>query len=183
MFVTRPPPSPPTLYLPPPTSPSSILSAFRAAARSPSTSTHPVLIARAFASAHRHVITSTECSSSDSCTRLLKTVIAAAEYRAPSELQVSSNSFSLPFCRCPPLIARLFSIALCHSRPSPLPPLPDLRQRLSHVFLRRRVARSAWRLLRGQGGRSGARLKVTHTPYFITKHRSCINHLLLACRT
>lgn len=89
MFIARNPPSSPTLYLPPPTSPSSLLSAFRAAARAPSTSTHPILIARAFASAHRHVVTSCETTSVDSSQRLLKCVAAVAEYRAPQELLVN----------------------------------------------------------------------------------------------
>ena len=88
MFVPRPPPSSPTLFLPPPTSPSSLLSAFRSAARSPSTITHAIVIARAFACAHRHVLTLAETSSTDSCHRLWKAVAANIDYHAPHELQV-----------------------------------------------------------------------------------------------
>lgn len=96
MFIARNPQSPPTLYLPPPTSPSSLLLAFRAAARAPSTSTHPILIARAFASAYRHVVTSSETTSADSSQRLLKSVAAAADYRAPQELLVNPSCSSQP---------------------------------------------------------------------------------------
>jgi len=98
MFASRPPPSSSTLFIPPSTSPSSLLSAFRAAARSPSTCTHSIVIARAFAAAHRHVVASAETSCADSCGRLWKAVMANAEYHAPNELQVAAAVVCIQIC-------------------------------------------------------------------------------------